>query len=139
MWVSARGWKEEHSKHALLKTKYVSDTVLTAQRSSIFKYMSRPHAVHCRGTRDHAHGFEWARPGVARETDWLAVPTAATSKLGQRLRVYLYTVTFSLLGQRRRRRRRRRRIRKNRKRKKTTTTTKRRRPRWWFPHTHTRV
>jgi len=46
--------------------------VLTAQRNSIFKYMSRPHAVHCRGARDHAHGFDWARPGVARETDWLA-------------------------------------------------------------------
>lgn len=75
--------------------------------SSIFKYMSRPHAVHCKGARDHAHGFDWARPGVARESrDWLAdwpdqSDGGATAKLGQRLGT-VYTVTFSLLGQRQR-------------------------------------
>jgi len=90
------------------------------------------HMQYTVGARATTHmGLNWARPGVARETNW---PTGgyrrrrrrATSKLGHNV----YTVTFSLLGQRRRRR----------KKSKTTTTinkdrgegetTRRRR----FPH-----
>lgn len=47
--------------------------VLTAQMNSIFKYMSRPHAVHCTGRARPARTWvqaEFGRVSHARLTDW---------------------------------------------------------------------